>query len=69
MFVIYFSMFTVWCNSVIVDDGCLSTTGNNVSKCSVGKNTILSKTGDTSATESSDVPILNSGSSGHRSVT
>ena len=69
MFVHYFSLFAPSCDSVIVDDGCLSTVGNDSSECSVGKNTILRETGDASATESSDVPTLDSGSSGDKSVT
>ena len=69
IFVEYFSPFAPWCNSVIVDDGCLSNVGTDGSECSVGENTILSETGDASATESSDVPTLDSGSSRDKSVT
>ena len=46
MFVNYFFLFAPWCNSVIVDDGWLSTVGNDGSECSVGENTVLSETGD-----------------------
>ena len=63
IFVHYFSPFAPRCDSVIVDDGCLSTVGNRGSECSVGENTILSETGDAFATESSDVSKLDSGSS------
>ena len=53
----------------MVDDGCLSTVGNNGIECSVSKNAILGKTGDTSKTESSNVPTLDSTSSSDKSVT
>ena len=69
MVVDYFPPFATWCYSVIVVDGCLSTVGNNGSKCSVGKNTILSETGHMSATESSNVPMLDSESSTDKSMT
>ena len=57
------------CDSIIVDDSCLSTVGNDRSECSVGENTILSDTGDVSASEFSNVSSLDSGSSGNKSVT
>ena len=44
------------------------TVGNDGSEYSVSKNTILSRTGDTSAIESSDVPKLDSISFGNKSV-
>ena len=69
MFVDDFSPFAPCCESVIVDDGWLSPVGNNGFECSVGENTILSKIADASATESSDVPMLDSGSSSDKSVT
>ena len=69
MFVDYFSVFTPWCDSVIVDDGCLSTVGNNGCEFSVSENIILSETGDESATEFSAVSMLHSGSSSDTSVT
>ena len=69
MFGNYFCAFAPWCNSVIVDDGCLLTVGNDGSKCPVDENTILSETGDASATESSNVLTLDSRSSGYKSVT
>ena len=68
IFVDCFSPFASYCDSVIVHDGCLSTVGNNSSECSVGNNTILSETGDVSAIKFSDVPMLDSGSSGDKSV-
>ena len=69
MFVDYFSPFAPWCYSVILDYGSLLTVGNDGFECSVGENTILSEIGDASATESSDVPTLDSGSSSDKSVT
>ena len=45
------------------------TVGNDGCECSVGENTILRKTGDASATQSSNVPALDSGSSGDKSMT
>ena len=66
IFVDYFSLFTTWCHSVIVDDGRLSSVGNDGFKCSVGENTILSETGDASVTESSDIPTLDCRSSGDK---
>ena len=69
MFVDYFFPFAPYCDCVIVDNGCLSTVGNDGSKCSVSKNTILRKIGDVSATESSNVPALDSAFSGDKSVT
>ena len=69
MFVDNFSAFSPSCNSVIVDDSILSTLGNDGSKCSVSKNTILRKPGDTSVTESSNVLMLDSGSCGDKSLT
>ena len=69
MFVDYFSPFAPWCDSVIKDHSYLSTVGNDGSGCSVSKNTIPSETREASATESSSVPALNTGSSGDKSVT
>ena len=69
MFVDYVAAFAPCCDSVIVDDGCLSTVGNDGSKCSVGKHMVLNETGYASATESSNVPTLDSGSSSYTSVT
>ena len=69
MFVYYFSPFAPWCNSFIIDDGCLLTVGNDGSECSVSENTVRSVTGEVFVTESSDVPTLDSGSSGDKSVT
>ena len=69
MFVDYFSPFAFWCDSVFVHNGCLSTVDYDGYKYSVGKNTVLSETGDASATESSNVPTLDSGSSIDKSVT
>ena len=58
----YISQFSPWCDSGIDDASCLSTSSNDGTVCSVGKTTIFSKTGDTYATESSKVPLLNFGS-------
>ena len=69
MFLNYFSLFTSWSYTVIVHDGCLLTTGNDSSECSIGENTIVSETGDMPATESSDVPTLDSESFDYKSVT
>ena len=69
MFVAYVSPFTPWCDAIVPDDCSPLNVGNDASKCSVGENTILSETGDASATESSNVPMLDCGSSGNRSVT
>ena len=69
MFVTYFSLFAPWCDSVIKDDSCLLTVGNDGSECSVDENTILSEIADASATESSNVLIVDSGSSRDKSMT
>ena len=69
MFVDYFSPFPPWCDSVIKDSSCLSTVGNNSFECAFVKNTILSETGDESATQSSDIPTLDSGYSSDHSMT
>ena len=69
MFVAYVSPFTPWCDAIVPDDCSPLNVGNDASKCSVGENTILSETGDASATESSNVPTLDSRSSGDKSVT
>ena len=69
MCVNYFSPFTSQCNSVIINDSCLSTLSNDDSACSVGVNSILSETGDTSATESSNFPELDSKSPHNKSMT
>ena len=69
MFVNYFSPFAPWCESIIKDDSCLSTLGNDGSQCCVSKNIILSETGDASIMQSSDVPMLDSGSAGNKIVT
>ena len=42
IFVDYFSSFAPCCDSVSVDDPCLSTVGNNASECCVSKTTIIS---------------------------
>ena len=68
IFVNYFPPFAAWCHSVIKDNSCLSTIGNNGSECSVGKNTILTRIGDTSITESSYVPTLESETSTDKSL-
>ena len=68
IFVDNFSAFAPWCNSVSVDVGCLLTVGNECSECSVGGNAVLSETADASATESSNVPTLDSGSSSNQSM-
>ena len=64
-----FSLFASRSDSIVIDNSCLSTVDNDVSECSVSRNTVLSKTGDMSATESSDMPTLDSGSFGDKSVT
>ena len=69
MFLDYFSPFPPWCDSVIKDDSCLSSVGNDSSECSVNENTILGKTGDALMTESSNDLTLDSGSSSDKSVT
>ena len=69
MFVNYFSPFAPWYDSVIVDDGCLSTVGNDGSERSVAENTILSERGDSSLTEQSGVPALDSVPSADEGVT
>ena len=63
------SPFAAWCDCIIVDDGFLSTVGNDGSECSVRKITVLSETGDASATKSSDVSTLDSGFSCDKRVT
>ena len=63
------SPLAIRCDSVIVDDCCLSIVSNDGSECSVNENMILMETEDASVTESSNVPTLNSGSSGIQSVT
>ena len=63
-----FSPFAPQYDIVIDNDGCLSTVGNNSSKCSVGKNSVLNKVEDASATKSSNVRTLDSGSFGHKGV-
>ena len=69
MFVDYLSLFPPWCVLVIVDNGCASAFSNDGSQCSVGENTTLSETEDASVTESSNVSMVDSGSSGNKSVT
>ena len=69
MFPPYLSPLAPWCDSVIVDDSCLSTVGSDASECSVGENTIRRETGDAYMSESSNVPKLDCGSSGDQSVT
>ena len=69
IFVDYFSPFAPMYDSIMVDDSCQSIVGNDTTKCSVGKNNILSKTRDASVTKSSNVPTMNSGCSVHKSVT
>ena len=59
----YFSPFLPWYDFVIVDDSCLSTVGNNGPEFSVSENTILCEIGDVSATETCNVPALDSRSS------
>ena len=62
------SPFATWCGSVIVDDGCLPTVVNDSCDFCVGRKTILNEPGDGSATESSDVPTVDSESSSNKSV-
>ena len=69
MFVNYFSLFGSCCNSVIIDNHCLSSVGNNGFDCSVAENTIFSDTGDALIRKSFDVPTLDCGSSSNQSVT
>ena len=69
IFIDYLSLFTPWYNIIIVDNICLSTLVNDSSACSLCENTILSEIGDKSATKSSDVPALDSGSSHNKSLT
>ena len=69
MFVDGFSSFAPCCHSVIVDNSCLSTVGNDGSYSSVGEITILSERGDAFVTESSNLPMVDSVSSGDTSVT
>ena len=68
MFVDYFSLFISGYDSVIVDNSCLWTVGNDGSLCSLSKNTTRSETGDVSVTESSDGTKLYYGSSGDKGV-
>ena len=68
MVIDYFSSFTPWCDSVITNDCCQSTVSLDGSECAIGENTLLSTTADTSVTESSDVPMLDSGSSDNKNV-
>ena len=68
MFVDDFSPFTPCCDFVIVDAGRLLPVSNHSCECSVGENPILRETEDASGTEASDVPMLDSGSSGDKSV-
>ena len=68
VFVYYLSPFAPWYDSVIVDDGCLSTVGNEGSKCSVGENTALNETGDASATMASNLTTLDFGFSDSKSM-
>ena len=69
MFVNYYSLFAPRCYPVIVDNSGLSNLVNDGSECSVGKNTIFIEAGDASATVSSDVLALDSGSSSNVTVT
>ena len=69
IFVANFSPFAPCCNSVIRDDSCLLTVGNDGSECSVSENTILIETRDASATESVNIPTLNSVSFRDKSTT
>ena len=69
MFVDHYSPFAPWCHSVIVDNGYLSTVGNDVYECSISKNPILSKRYNESAIDSFDVCILDSVSFCNKSVT
>ena len=69
MFVNYFPPFAPWRDSAIKADSCLWTVGNDGYKCSLGKNTILSETGDASMPVSSNVATLDCGSSGDKSIT
>ena len=69
MFVDYFSTFTAWCNSVIIDNCCLFTVGNDNSKCCVGENTVLNEVGDVSTTVSFDIPAVDSAFSNDKSMT
>ena len=57
------------CHSVIIDDSCTWTVGNDGFECPGGENTILSEVGDVSRTESSNVPASDSRSSGNKPVT
>ena len=68
-FASYFSLFATWYHSVIKVDSYLSTVGNDGSACSVSENTILSERGDASATVSSNVPTLDSGSCSDQNIT
>ena len=69
MFVASFSPFTPYCNSAIPDNSCPFPIGNDGSIYSVRENTILSERGDVSASESSNVPILDPDSCTNESVT
>ena len=69
MSVDYFSSFATCCDSVINADCCLSNVANASSRCSTSEKTIVSERGDVSATESSDVPTMESGFSSDKSMT
>ena len=69
MFVYSFFPFSPYCDSVIKYDSCSSTVSNDSSEYSVGENNMLCETGETSATESSNIPMLDSGFFGNKSVT
>ena len=64
----YLSLFAPCYDYVIIDDGCPSTVDNNGCEGSVGETTMLTEIGDAAATESSDVPTLDSRSSVNKSV-
>ena len=69
MFADYFSPFPSLCNLLIIEYGCLFTVGNDGHQCSVGKNTIVSETGDESTTDSYNDFTLYSVSFSNQSVT
>ena len=52
-----------------MNNNCVSTVDNDASKYSVCKNTVRSEAGDVSATETSDIPILDSGYYRDKSIT
>ena len=68
IFVDYFSPFILQHDSTIKDNSCLSTVGNDGSTCSVSENPIHNETEDGSATESSNIPTLDSRFSGDKSM-